>query len=325
MGRPITVVVGGLATADPDGAGTTQKAAGAQYLALNGALTDGQTANNVAQSQTPGAAGNLTLNGTLVSGGVAYLGQNSRVYFTCAGNESGVTFTITGLAQNAGGLYSVTETLTGPNASIIASQKLYYSISSIAISGAAANTITVGRAGTATFDKARRVVIVSGGNDTGITFTVVGTDIDGAAQTEAITGVSGSTATGVLSFKTVTSILTSGAVATTVTMGSSAVADSHWVRFDDYGAHAEVAIQVTVSGTINFTVQQTLDDPNDVASALYKNPAGVTWVNHPDSALAGATATAQGNYAYPPLFAKIVANSGTGTATMTVRQVFLGH
>jgi hypothetical protein len=97
MGRPITVEIGSLASADADGIATSQTAAvvAGQYLVLNGALTDGQTANNVCASQTPAGAGALVLNGTLVSGGVAYLGQNSRIYIASGSNISNRTFTIT--------------------------------------------------------------------------------------------------------------------------------------------------------------------------------------------------------------------------------------
>ena len=181
MGRPIVVTVGPLATADADGITLSQKAASSLYLAINGALTDGGTANNVCQSQTPAGAGNLTLNGTLCSSvptgsAVAYLGSMQRVYFTCAANESGRTFTISGYGYGpSGGPFAITETLTGSNASIVASQNTYYAINSIAISGAASGAITVGRSGVATLDVARQVRITSAGNDSGITFAIVGT------------------------------------------------------------------------------------------------------------------------------------------------------
>ena len=42
--------------------------------------------------------------------------------------------------------------------------------------------------GSVTFDEPRNVTITSTGDDTGVTFTVTGTDETGAAQTEEITG-----------------------------------------------------------------------------------------------------------------------------------------
>ena len=325
MGRPITVVVGPLATADPDGAAAIQTVPAAAYMALNGALTNGATANNVCASQTPAGAGNLVLNGTLASSvsgaAVAYLGSNQRIYFTSASNISNRTFTITGMVMSPSGLQGQTEVLTGPNNNTVASQQRYYWISQIAISGAAAGALTVGRAGFATFDQQRRVSIVSSADDTDITFTITGTDGTGAAITEVRAGLDNSTQTSLLSFKTITDVLTSGASSGTVTIGSSAVADSPYVRFDDYAANAQVAIQCTVSGTVNFDVEQTMDDPNIIGGPI--TPANMTWLNHPDSALANATATAQGNYAYPPIFARVTLNSGTGSVTGTFRQAYL--
>lgn len=317
MSRPVTVTVGPLAAADDDAVSTTQKAAGAQYLVINGAKSDGTTANNVCLSQSPTTT--FTLNGSLVSGGVAYLGYMRRIYFTCAGNESTKTVVIVGQGYGPnGGPYAITETLTLANASIVASQKLYYSITSITISTASAGAITVGAAGVATLDMARRIIATSGGNDTGITITLTGTDWANTPISETFTGASGGAASSVQSFKTVTSVLTSGAVATTIIIGTNTVADSPWMLFDAYAALSQVAIQCTVSGTCNYSVYQTLDNPTSIGNpAIYNRPDLVTWVAHPDTAVVGATATAQANYAYAPAFTKVVLNSGSGTVTMT--------
>lgn len=324
MGRPITVSVGPLATADDDGVSTSQLVAAAQALAINGALTDGTTANNIAQSQTPGGAGNLTLNGTLVSSGVAYLGTPRPVYITCAGDNSGRTFTVTGTTINAaGGPISVVETVTGANTSIIATTNSFYTVTSISISGASTGAVTVGRGGLATMDKARRIIITSGGADTGITFTITGTDVNGSPISEAVTGASGAAASSVLDYKTVTSVVSSGAAASTVKVGTVATggaAASPWVRFDDYAANSQVSIQCTVTGTANYTVQQTMQDPNALDGVADE---AITWVNHPDTALVAATTTQQGNYGYAPLFARVVLNSGTGSVSGVFRQAYL--
>ena len=82
------------------------------------------------------------------------------------------------------------------------------------------------------------------------------------------------------------------------------------------------AIQVTASGTVNYTIQQSLDDPTAYPQTV--TAYGMTWVDHPDTNVVAATATKQANYAYPPQWARIVLNSGSGTATMTIRQTYLG-
>lgn len=323
MGRPITVTVGPLASATATKISTSQKSAGTR-LVLNGAAGTA-TANNICLSQTPGGAGNLTLNGTTVTSGVANLGSMVYVYITSAGNDSGVTFTISGYGYNAsGGPYAISETITGANASTVSSSKQYMSITQIAISGGAAGAITVGTYGAATLDVARRVLITSGGNDSGITFAITGTNWAGDTISETLAGPNATTAYTVLDYLTVTSIVPSGAVATTVSIGTNGIASSPWVYFDQFASMGPTSIQVDGSGTVNWTVQQTLNDPN----AAQNNPvavASMNWLSHPDSTLVGSIATTgvQGNYAYPPAYARVLLNSGSGTVKATFVQNYL--
>lgn len=197
------------------------------------------SANAICLSQTPGGAGALTLNGALVTSGVAILDVARRVLITCAANESAKTFTITGTSYN------------------------------------------------------------------------------GRVQSETVTGAAIGTAQSVLDYKTVTSITISAAAAGAITVGTSGVASSRWVNLDGW-ALPQVAIQCTASGTVNYTVQQTMDNPSSNSDPVAAS--SVTWVNHPDANLVGATATVQGNYGYPPMWVKVTINSGTGSVTMTIRQ-----
>tara|TARA_R100001369_G_scaffold13817_1_gene28176 strand:+ start:288 stop:914 length:627 start_codon:yes stop_codon:yes gene_type:complete len=72
----------------------------------------------------------------------------------------------------------------------------------------------------------RIVTILSAGNDSGISFTVAGTDVSGAALTESITGANAGTATGSSYFRTITSITAVGDPAGNVSAGiNTAVAD----------------------------------------------------------------------------------------------------
>ena len=56
----------------------------------------------------------------------------------------------------------------------------------------------------------RIVTILSAGDDSAISFTVVGTDVSGDALTETITGANAGTATGSSYFRTITSITAVG-------------------------------------------------------------------------------------------------------------------
>lgn len=325
--RPVTVSVGPLANASATNIGASQTAPGVQALVLNGSLAD-ETANNIAQSQSPGAAGNLTLNGSLVTGGVAYIGPSyqatgypmRRVYITSAGDDSGVTFTVTGTGAGPTGFYGVSETVTGADTSTVSTTKTFYTVTSIAISGASAAAVTVGVNGIATLDKARHIILTSGGNDTDVTFTLTGTDAAGNPQTENLVGASGAAAESILDYKTLTGITTSAGVETTVTIGTNGEAASAWVRFDEYAGMAPAIVQCVVSGTVNYTVQQTLQDPNSNSNPVAA--ASVTWSDWDDTDVVGATATKVGTQTVVPIWARVYLNSGTGSVTATFSQPY---
>jgi len=63
------------------------------------------------------------------------------------------------------------------------------------------------------------ITILSAADDTGVTFTTVGTDANGDALTEVITGVNAATASSTGYFQTVTSITTDGATTGNVSAG----------------------------------------------------------------------------------------------------------
>ena len=74
--------------------------------------------------------------------------------------------------------------------------------------------------GAVTFDQPRNVTILSAGDDSGISFTVTGTDEAGDSATESITGANAGTATGSSYFATVTAIAAVGDPAGNVSAGS---------------------------------------------------------------------------------------------------------
>ncbi len=196
------------------------------------------TNNNIALSQTPAGAGNLTLNGSLVVGGVAVLTTPQRILFTPAGAEAtnGTVWTITGTDWNNNG---VTETVNGTNNPTTA-QSLY-------------------------------------------------------------------------DYLTVSQIAVNKAQAGAVTVGTNGVGSSRPIFLDSF-APAPTSLQVDVTGTVNATVQQSLDDPNGVGFA------NMNWYNHPDPNLVGLVSQVQGNYAYLPRCVRILLNSGSGSVTLTVIQ-----
>ena len=103
--------------------------------------------DGVAQNQTPGAAGNLTLNGALVTSGTATLcaaGLERQVLVTTVSDESAKTLTIYG--TNATG-NSISETITGPNATTGTTTKYFRTVTRVAVSAAFTGNVRVGTNG----------------------------------------------------------------------------------------------------------------------------------------------------------------------------------
>lgn len=171
--------------------------------------------------------------------------------------------------------------------------------------------------GVATLDKPRRVLITSAGNNSADLFTITGTNWSGSTISEVLTGANAGTAQSVLDYATVTKIVSASATASTITVGTSGVASSAWVRLSEYSM-PNVAMQVDVTGTVNATVQSSLDDPNDPTNPV--TPASMTWIASGDTAVVGLTGSVQSSFAVAPRWVRLLLNSGSGSATFTVYQ-----
>lgn len=143
----------------------------------------------------------------------------------------------------------------------------------------------------------------------GKTVTLVGTDADGNAQTEVVTGPGTSaTVESTLYFLTLTSATPSA------TIGADTF-DIGWV--DEFVSQTfplnwrggDVALNITVTGTISYTAQHTFDH-------IQTETAAFAWDDHDDSALVTATTTLNGNYAQIPLATRLKINSYTDGATI---------
>ena len=198
------------------------------------------SANNIATSQTPGAAGALTLNGSLA---VTTLGVKTAVLPT-----------------------------------------------------------------------PQRILITT--TDTTTKFTVVGQTSTGALLTEVLTG-GGSTAASALDYAVITAITVNQGTTAAVTVGTNGIA-SAWIRLDEW-ANSYVTIACDVTGTVNYTIQGTMDDPNSPWGTP-PLPSALNWVNSSDTAAVGATANLATNYLFSPTFIRVLLNSGNGSVKMIAAQ-----
>jgi hypothetical protein len=192
------------------------------------------SANNIALSQSLGGAGPVTLNGSTSVGGVAVLDQARQVLITSAGNDSGITFIVTGLNRWN---QIISETIAGGNVAAVATTNVFATVTKIVSSAATAAAITVGTNG-------------------------------------------------------VTSIM---------------------IPVDWEANPTNIGLNAVVTGTVNYTINQTWDNPY-TTTGLY--PANWTAI----SALSAKTATAQVNLTNDFTALQLVINSGTGSLLLEVVQ-----
>lgn len=166
--------------------------------------------------------------------------------------------------------------------------------------------------GVAQLTQQRVVGIASTGNLSAITFTVYGTNEAGIAISESLAGPNNNTVSTTLNFLTVTQVAASAAVGTNVTVGTTDVGASAPVPLDLYLEPFNVSLFIDVTGTVDVTVQYTGDD--DVLTSV----GPFVWFNHTD--LTNETADTVGTIISPVTAVRLLTNSGTGTAQLTVLQ-----
>lgn len=143
----------------------------------------------------------------------------------------------------------------------------------------------------------------------GKTVTLIGTDPDGRALTEIVTGPGVSATVESTSY-----FLTLTSATPSATIGADTF-DIGWV--DEFAIQtiplnwrgANVALNITVSGTIDYTVQQTFDDIQSKATAF-------TFNSHSDANLVTATTTLNGGYTEVPRATRLIINSYSSGATI---------
>lgn len=150
----------------------------------------------------------------------------------------------------------------------------------------------------------------------GVTFTIVGTNADGAPKTETglVGPASASTVTSVGFFKTVTSIQPSATMsALVVSVGVAAPSLSPAIPLE-WRSIVGAMHQLEVTGTVNYTLQETLDD------MFSANSDTLSWGTL-TAAFTAKTASVTGQGLLGATGARLLMNSVTNGATYTWRVV----
>jgi len=121
-------------------------------------------------SATIAASGNIAL----LANDVGQYGTGYKVSITSNGADADKTFTVTGVKVGATGYDGiVTETITGPSATVVYSTNYYTRVNSISISAASTGGIKIGYGGDLAFPRTRikQVIYVASSVEGSITFT----------------------------------------------------------------------------------------------------------------------------------------------------------
>ena len=244
-------------SADTDNIGSTQSGIANTALTLNGSSVTATDTDGLVDAETLGGSGNFSIDGA--QSGIAGSSLNSHITISSSNNLSSRTFTITGTSVTGS---SLTETITGPTASgTVTTTNLFKTVTQISSDGAA-SSVNVGTAAAFADTTGKRASVTSaGGDESDKSFTIVGTDMSGNAQTEVISGpAASSTVISTKTFKTIQSITPNSNTTGSVTLGFSGVGIT--------------TTGVTGSASID-SVAMTADIENNIFTSISGNSIGI--------------------------------------------------
>lgn len=161
----------------------------------------------------------------------------------------------------------------------------------------------------------RPVIITSTGDDTGITFTISGTNATGNNIDSSFAGASAGGATSPIPFRTVSAIRASGATDGNIEAGTTSVGYSRAVSLNYHAQPVQISFSLQVAGTVDFDLEYTLDEINQWP------PIVPNWLV--DTDIDGDTSSIVKVVNTPMAYARVKINSGDGTITATILQAGL--
>ena len=205
---------------DPDGLVASASGTASTAMTLNTVLAS--TADPDGLRTTFDASSNTTTAIPKVGALSTSTTLNSLITITHA-TDTDSTYTIVGTDMYGN---AQTEAIAVTTTAVTSGAKVFKTVTSITPSGSGPSNVTIGVASTVTNKNALVTITSAASDESGKTFTIVGTDMDGVALTETITGPTAlATVTGRQIFKTIHSITPSANTTGAITVGTKA-ADS---------------------------------------------------------------------------------------------------
>lgn len=146
-----------------------------------------------------------------------------------------------------------------------------------------------------------------------VSFAVTGTRPGGGTQTETIALTASGTVTGSLAFATVTQITASAPTSATISVGNAVTGYTDWIPLDIYTPNQVTNISAKTSGTVNYSVEYTNEDPFDRSIQQLAVP-------HPNASLTGASGDETQFTTTLMRAVRLKINSGSGSVRFTCVQ-----
>ena len=146
-----------------------------------------------------------------------------------------------------------------------------------------------------------------------INFVVTGTGPAGQSQVETLAVTASGNLTGSLTFATVTQITSSAASALTISIGNGVPGYTAWLPLDIYTPNQVTNISAKTSGTVNYSVEYTNEDPFNINLDHLVVP-------HPNASLTAASGNETQFTTTLMRAVRLKINSGNGSVRFTVVQ-----
>ena len=275
--------------ADVDTIADAQSVATPFYMSLSGGAATAGDGDGICQSQSRSGAGAMNINGADSSENpvtrlsyVKYTVPRTIAFYSGSDN-SAITLTVKGLGVNG---VVQSEEITGPNNSYTVSSNMWTQVTNVYASDTIASLLLGDPYGYVDHGSLmRQCSITSSGNDSGITFTVQGTDHQNKAQTETITGPSSTTVNGSSYFRVVSSVSTSNTGTGSISIGwvagirvminSQLSQLMNWYTVEgDNAAEAQLSIENGATSSASGTERLKFNPGNTAGTVNYPNIGG---------------------------------------------------
>lgn len=168
--------------------------------------------------------------------------------------------------------------------------------------------------GVADFKSSPAYITVTSEASAAVSFLVTGTKPGGVTtQTETIAFTASGTVTGSIAFATVTGITASAATSATITVGNLDSGYTDWIPLDIYVPNQVTTISAKTSGTVDYSVEYTNEDPFDRSIVHLAVP-------HPNASLTAASGDETQFTTTLMRAVRLKVNSGDGTIRFTIVQ-----